>query len=180
MGFKMYTSGRVVFKNARPFSFMNIEIRKLEEADVPRIVVFLREFAAFEKLSEYCTVTEERLKTAIFGDEAFVEGLIACDDGKLVGYAIFFPHFSSFRGERGLYLEDIYVADTARGKGVGEAMLREIAVIAESRGYERIDFQVLKWNENAIKFYRKLGAVSNDDETHFKFSGDAFEKLFRP
>lgn len=156
---------------------MDIKIRKLAEGDLTQIVSFLREFAEFEKLSEYCTVTEDRLRQAMFGRQAFVEGLIAIGDGEAVGYAIFFPFFASFRGERGLYLEDIYITDKARGKGVGEMMLKEIAGLAKKRGFERIDFQVLDWNENAIKFYEKLGAVSNEDENHFKFSGDAFERL---
>jgi len=103
--------------------------------------------------------------------------LIAIDGENRVGYALFYPNFSSFRGERGLHLDDIYIRDEYRGTGVGETMLRDIAHIAASRGFERIDFQVLDWNTAAVKFYKKLGAVSNDEETHFKFAGEAFTAL---
>ena len=105
------------------------------------------------------------------------EGLIAFDGEQAIGYAIFYPNFATFRGQRGLYLEDIYIRDTYRGKGVGEAMLREIARFAAERGYERLDLLVLDWNTPAVNFYKKLGAVRDDDERHFKFTDDAFKKL---
>ncbi len=137
----------------------------------------MQEFAEYEKLSDYCTVTADRLNAAMFGDDAFVEGLIAADLELPIGYALFHPNFSSFRGERGMYLEDIFVKPDHRGSGIGLRMIKEIAGIAASRGYERIDFQVLDWNTPAINFYKKLGAVSNDDETHFKFADKAFRDL---
>jgi ribosomal protein S18 acetylase RimI-like enzyme len=90
---------------------------------------------------------------------------------------LFYPCFASFSGQMGLYLEDIYVKPSHRGQGVGEAMLRRLAQTARERACERIDFQVLDWNTPAIRFYEKLGAVRNDDERHFKFSGEAFERL---
>jgi len=102
---------------------------------------------------------------------------VALVDGKGVGYAFFFPNFASFRGQRGFYLEDIYIAESYRGKGVGEAMLRELARLAASRGYERIDFVVLDWNTSAIEFYKKLGAEMDRSERHFKFTDDAFRSL---
>lgn len=113
----------------------------------------------------------------MFGAEPVAEGLIAYDGETAVGYALYYANFSSFRGERGLHLDDIYVSSEYRGKGLGEAMLREIAREAASRGLERIDFNVLNWNTPAAEFYKKLGAVSNDEETHFKFAGNAFEQL---
>ena len=152
-------------------------IRKIQPEDISKVLVLLRELAAYEDLSSYCTVTEERLHTAMFGTNAMLEGLIAFDGETAVGYALYYPNFSSFRGERGFHLDDIYVTSVCRGQGVGEAMLKEIAREATSRGFERIDFQVLDWNTSAIEFYKKLGAVSNDEETHFKFAGEAFEQL---
>ncbi len=152
-------------------------IRKINPEDLSSVLTLLGELAAYEKLTEYCTVTEERLHKAMFGEDATLEGLIAFDGRTPIGYALYYPNFSSFRGERGFHLDDIYVNNAFRGKGIGEAMLKEIAREAASRGFERIDFHVLDWNTPSINFYKKLGAVSNDEETHFKFSGDAFNQL---
>ncbi len=159
---------------------MNLSIRKIRLEDLSAVVSMLREFAVFENLSEYCTVTEKRLHNAMFSDGSVVEGLIASDTEKPVAFAIFYPNFSSFRGERGMHLEDIYIRPEYRGKSLGETLLKEIACIASSRGFERIDFQVLDWNIQAIGFYEKLGAVRNDDDRHFKFSDTAFAKLSEP
>jgi ribosomal protein S18 acetylase RimI-like enzyme len=152
-------------------------IRKIEPADIPNVLSLLREFSVYENLQDYCTVTDERLRSALFSDHSVVEGLIAFDGNAAVGYALYYPNFSSFRGERGFHLDDIYVASDHRGKGIGKAMLKEIAREAASRGYERIDFHVLDWNTPAVEFYKGLGAVSNDEETHFKFAGEAVERL---
>lgn len=147
--------------------------------DLPAIVDLLREFAAFEDLSEYCTVTEERLHKAMFDDNSVVEGLLAFDSETPVAYALYYPNFSSFRGERGIHLDDIFIKDEYRKHGVGEALLKRIAQNAASRGFERIDFNVLEWNTPALKFYEKHGAVYYAEERHFKFSDTAFEKLAR-
>jgi ribosomal protein S18 acetylase RimI-like enzyme len=156
---------------------MQLSIRSLTRSDLPTVVSLIREFAAFENLSDWCEVNEERLGAAMCGDGAVAECLVAFDGQQAIGYAIFYPNFATFRGQRGLYLEDIYVNDGYRGKGVGEAMLREIARLAAARGYERIDFMVLDWNTSAVNFYKKLGAVRDEDERHFKFTDDAFKEL---
>lgn len=156
---------------------MDLKIRKTAREDVPAVIAMLREFAAYEKLEEYCTITEEKLTEAMFGNGFFVEGLIAFDGNTPIGYAVFYPYFATFRGERGLYLEDIYITDEYRGRGIGDAMLKELAKIAKSGGGERIDFQVLVWNTPAIKFYEKHGAERDHEERHFKFTGEAFERL---
>ncbi|MFM9904601.1 MAG: N-acetyltransferase family protein [Pyrinomonadaceae bacterium] len=156
---------------------MSITIRKIGEADLAAVVEMMREFAVYEKLAEYCTVTVERLQTAMFGETDLVEGLIALEDETPFGYALFYPNFSSFRGERGLYLEDIYIREQYRRHNLGMQMLQKIAFLAKRRGLERIDFQVLDWNTPAVNFYQKHGAEIRDDESHFKFAGAAFEKL---
>jgi len=156
---------------------MTFIVEKAELKDVSGIIDLMRALAEYENLSDYCEITEQKLKKAMFDDGAFVEGLIARDDESMIGYALFYPYFASFRGQRGFYLEDLYVDSRYRGQGVGEKILREIAKTAKSHGFERLDFQVLDWNEPAIKFYEKLGAESNPDESHFKFSGESFEKL---
>jgi ribosomal protein S18 acetylase RimI-like enzyme len=152
-------------------------IRDAEVSDVPAILSLLADFAAFENLSEFLTITEEDLREAMFSDGAFVEGLICEVEGDTAGFAIFYPRFSSFRGQRGYYLEDIYVDSAYRGRGFGEALLREIARKGKARGFERIDFQVLEWNFAAIEFYKVLGAVIEDEDKHLKFVDEAFERL---
>ena len=138
----------------------------------------IREFAAFENLSEFCEVTAESLTDALFGANACVEGLLAFSgDESAIGYALFYENYASFRGQRGFYLEDLYVKPAFRGRKIGEAFLKRIAEIAASRNFRRIDFLVLDWNEPAIKFYGKLGAVRDESERHFKFTDEAFEKL---
>jgi GNAT superfamily N-acetyltransferase len=156
---------------------MDIQIRKSTPDEVPAIVRLMRDFAEYEKLGDYCEITEKRLFEVMFGAEAFVEGLVAFYSNKPVAYAMFYPYFASFRGQCGYYLEDIFVAEDFRRNGLGEAMVRIIAKLARQRGFERIDFQVLEWNAPAVKFYEKLGAVRDDSERHFKFIDNSFESL---
>lgn len=156
---------------------MGTLIREAESGDVQAIISLLRDFAAYENLSEYLTISDDALYNAMFGAGSFVEGLICEAEGDTAGFAIFYPRFSSFRGQTGYYLEDIYIHDKYRGRGFGEAILREIARKAKDRGYERIDFQVLEWNSNAIEFYKSLGAVLDGEDKHYKFVDNAFERL---
>ena len=157
--------------------YMSINIRNIKENDLVAVLELMRSFAEYEDLAKYCTVTTERLHRAMFGEEGFVEGFIAFDDEAPIAYALFHPNFSSFRGEMGLYLEDIYVLAEYRRHQIGLQLLRKIASIAKQRGLERIDFLVLDWNTPAVNFYLKHGAEQNDGESHFKFAGDAFELL---
>ena len=156
---------------------MQITINSAAENDVSQIVELMREFAEYENLRDECEVTAEKLGAAMFGENSFVECLVAVSDSIIIGYAIFYPHFSSFRGQCGFYLEDIYIKQEFRGAKIGKQMLERIVQIGKPRGYGRIDFQVLEWNTPAVNFYKKLGAVTNEDERHFKFDGAAFENL---
>jgi ribosomal protein S18 acetylase RimI-like enzyme len=156
---------------------MSIEIRKAAEHDCPMIVALMRDFAEYEKLGKYFTLTEDKLSAVMFEDEAYVKGIVALDDEEIIAYALFYKSFASFRGQSGVYLEDIFIDSGYRGRGVGEAMLKKIAQMAKAKGAERIDFQVLDWNAPAINFYEKLGAESNIDESHFKFTDEAFDDL---
>lgn len=158
---------------------MSMEIRNATQLDCAGIVALMRDFAEYEKLGQYCTISEEKLSDVMFNDGAYVQGIVTLDNGKLIAYALFYKNFASFRGQRGIYLEDIFIDSNCRGMGVGEAMLKQIAQTAKSQGAERIDFQVLDWNAPAIGFYEKLGAVCNEDESHFKFSDEAFDELAR-
>jgi ribosomal protein S18 acetylase RimI-like enzyme len=154
-----------------------MNIRHAVGRDVPAIIKLMREFAEYENLLDFFEITEDRLSCALFDAEAFVNCLVAEIDKRIFAYAIFYPNFSTFRGQLGMYLEDIYISPEYRGEGTGEAILREVAKIAKNRGCERIDFQVLEWNEPAIAFYQKLGAVRDDTERHFKFTDSAFREL---
>lgn len=157
--------------------FMTFQIKNAAEENIPQIISLLHEFADYENLLDACEITEERLRVALFGEGKVAEAIVAFEDNVPIGYAIFYPNFATFRGQRGFYLEDIFIKKEYRGKGVGEAMIKYLAKEAKARGFERIDFMVLEWNTPAIKFYGKLGAHRDEEERHFKFTDEAFQKL---
>ena len=154
-----------------------LTVREAKSADLPAIALLIREFAEFEKLSEWCEVTETVLREAIFGEQKFVRALVAMDGIRYVGYALYFAVFKSFRGERSIFLEDLYVTPDVRGNGLGFVMLREVAKYAKEKGFTRLDWQALKWNEAAINFYKNLGAETDDENFDFRLRGAAFQKL---
>lgn len=154
---------------------MNILRATIEH--IPAILRMMREFAEFEKLDRQFEATQDRLAAALFGESSVAEALVAVDGTEFAGYAVFYPNFATFRGQRGFYLEDLYIRPEYRGRGLGESFLGEIARIGLARGYERIDFNVLDWNEPAIAFYKKLGAVHDPDDLHFKLTDEAFKAL---
>ncbi len=156
---------------------MNLTVRAAEERDVTAIAILIREFAEFEKLSAWCEVTEENLHEAIFGKKSFVKALVALCDGRYAGYALFYPSFKSFRGERSIFLEDLYVTPDLRGNGLGFVMLREVAKYAKEEGFARMDWQALKWNAPALKFYQSIGAEYDDENFDFRLRGKAFAQL---
>lgn len=156
---------------------MTISIRKVDADDLNKIVHLIRDFAVYENLSDYCEVDEARLFRAMFSKNAIAEGLIALDGETAAGYAMFYPAFSSFRGELGLHIEDLFVLEAFRGKCIGLSFIKEIARIARERGFVRLDLMVQQQNLSAVRFYEKLGAEANADERHLKFTGDAFIKL---
>lgn len=156
---------------------MNLTVRAAEARDVTGIAVLIREFAEFEKLSAWCEVTDDDLHAAIFGQQSFVQALVALSDGRYVGYALFYPTFRSFRGERSIFLEDLYVTPDLRGNGLGFVMLREVAKYAKEQGCFRMDWQALKWNAPAVKFYQSIGAESDDENFDFRLRGRAFSQL---
>lgn len=156
---------------------MKIEISFLLKAELPKLLLLIREFAEFEKLSEYFKVSENDLHEAIFGEKKFAHCLVAESENELFGYAIFFPVFKTFRGERSMYLEDLYVSPKMRGKGLGLKMLKEVARVAKEENCVRMDWQALKWNTPAVEFYKKLGASSDDGNLDFALRGADFDKL---
>ncbi|MGI9055547.1 MAG: GNAT family N-acetyltransferase [Pyrinomonadaceae bacterium] len=156
---------------------MNFQIETAKQEHIPAIVELMREFAEYENLLESLEITAEKLYKAVFGDGSFVECLIVTSNETPVGYALYYLNFSSFRGQTGVYLEDIYIKKDFRKYGIGELMIKQIARAGKAEGAQRMDFQVLDWNTSAINFYKKHGAVIDESERHFKFTDEAFEKL---
>ena len=156
-------------------------IRAATAADVPIILRFVRELAAFEREPEAVEATEASLHEALFGPQPAAEAVIAGDPGAFggepLGFALFFHNFSTWTGRRGLYLEDLYVTPAARGRGVGKALLRHLAGVAVDRGCARFEWSVLDWNADAIAFYRSVGAVGMDEWTVQRMSGGALVRL---
>ena len=154
-----------------------IEIRAATPDDVPLIFALIGELAEYEKLSHEVVATEQQIRTALFGARAVAEVVIASLDGAPVGFALFFPNYSTFLGRPGLYLEDLFVRPEARGFGAGRELLEYLARLAVERGWGRLEWRVLDWNEPSIAFYRKLGAEPLEDWTVFRVTGQALKKL---
>ena len=148
-----------------------MKFRFAERADCPLILSLIKKLAEYERLENEVSATEELLAEWIF-DKRAVEVMFAVVDGKEVGQAIFFPNFSTFQGRSGLYLEDLFVLPEYRGRGIGKAMLRELARIAVERGYGRVEWICLDWNKPSIDFYKSIGAKPLDEWTVFRLSGD--------
>ena len=154
-----------------------IDIRPATPDDVPVILRFVHELAAFECEPDAVKATEAMLTAALFGAHPAAEAVIAESDSVAVGHAIFFHNFSTWEGKRGLYLEDLYVTPSARGGGIGRAMLRHLARLAVERDCARFEWSVLNWNEGAIALYRSLGAKGLDDWTIQRLDDDALRRL---
>jgi GNAT superfamily N-acetyltransferase len=149
-------------------------IRPAAPADVPTIRALIAALADYEREPEAAKATDEQLHTALFGENPAVFALIAEDAaGAAVGFALYFLNFSTWNGTHGIYLEDLFVLPEARGGGYGSALLRELARIAVERGYSRVEWSVLDWNEPSIGFYKSLGAVPMDEWTTMRLTGDA-------
>lgn len=155
------------------------EIRPATEADVALILTLIRELAEFERLSHEVVGNETLLREHLFGTRPTAEVLLAFvrANGEPAGIALFFQNFSTFLTRPGIYLEDLYVRPPHRGRGLGKALLRRIARLAVSRGCGRFEWAVLDWNENAIGFYKKLGARLLDDWRICRVTGEALQTL---
>jgi GNAT superfamily N-acetyltransferase len=154
-------------------------IRPTEAADVPIIAELIRGLARFEKMEDEVTMTEERLAENLFGQRRYAETLLAEEDGTSVGFALFFHNFSTFLGLPGVYLEDLFVVPEHRGRGIGRALLRQLARVARDRGCGRLEWSVLDWNRDAIGFYERLGARPNSEWTVYRLTGEALSALGR-
>jgi GNAT superfamily N-acetyltransferase len=155
-------------------------IRTATVADVPVIHSMVRELAEYEKALEEVRATEEQLREALFGERPAAFAHIAeSADGEPVGFALWFLNFSTWRGVHGIYLEDLYVRPQARGGGHGKALLGELARICAERGYERLEWAVLNWNQPSIDFYEALGARAQDEWTVYRLTDGALAELGR-
>jgi GNAT superfamily N-acetyltransferase len=155
-------------------------IRTATPADVPVIHTLIRELAEYEKALDEARATEEQLHEALFGERAAAFAHVVEEDGgEIVGFALWFLNFSTWRGVHGIYLEDLYVRPQARGAGYGKALLRELARICVERGYERLEWSVLNWNRLAIDFYEALGARPQDEWTVYRLTDAALAQFGR-
>ncbi len=154
-----------------------VAVRSATPEDIPTILGLLRELAAYEGKLDCVRIDESLLAEHAFSERACIEVLLGLLDGNAVSYAIFFPHFGSFRGRPWLYLEDIYVQPGARGAGVGRAMMAHMAGLTLRRGWAGMAWSVLDWNESALTFYRGLGATKANGHVSMDLTGDALLKL---
>lgn len=151
-------------------------IRTASVEECGRILQMIRALARYEKMEDQVVATEDLLREWIF-EKKKAEVLFATEDGREVGFALFFHHFSTFLGRAGIYLEDLYVMPEYRGKGHGKALLKRLAQITLERDCGRLDWQCLDWNERSIAFYRSLGAEALDDWTGYRLSGKTLEEI---
>ena len=151
-----------------------MSVRPIRPDDVPAVVGLVRELAEYEKALDEVRLTEQQLTAALFGDSPKLFGHVAtAGNGDVVGMALWFLNFSTWRGTHGIYLEDLYVQPQHRGSGLGHELLRTLADLCVQRGYDRLEWSVLDWNTPSIEFYESAGAVPMDEWTVFRLTDDA-------
>lgn len=156
----------------------NLVLRYADEKDIPFILSFIKELAAYEKMLPEVIATEELLKEWLFEKE-IAEVLLGECEGTAVGFALFFHNFSTFLGRGGIYLEDLYVKPEFRGRGFGKEFLKALAKIALERGCGRLEWSCLDWNKPSIDFYLSLGAEPMSDWTIYRLTGDTLKAMAR-
>jgi GNAT superfamily N-acetyltransferase len=152
-------------------------LRPAEPRDVPAIVGLIRELAVYERLEHMMQATPEKLHPHLFGARPVAEAVVAEIDGSVVGFALFFTNFSTFLAQPGLYLEDLYVQPAHRRTGLGQALLKHLGSLAVQRGCGRFEWSVLDWNEDAIRFYERMGATVMSDWRICRVTGEALERF---
>ena len=146
-------------------------------ADVPLILELIRELADYERMADQVVATEADIARALFGERPCAEAVIARVGAEAAGFALFFQSFSTFVGRPGLYLEDLYVRPSHRGRGIGRGLLAHLASLAVERDCGRFEWSVLDWNELAISSYRRAGAVPMDEWTVYRLAGEPLRAL---
>lgn len=152
-------------------------LRAAEPRDVPAIVGLIGELAEFEHLTHLMVATPEALAPHLFGERPAAQAWVAEVEGRVVGFALCFVNFSTFLAKPGLYLEDLYIQPAYRSLGIGKALLTLLAAVAVERGYGRFEWCVLDWNQNAIRFYEKMGATMLPEWRLCRVTGDALAKF---
>jgi len=155
---------------------MKITIRSAEASDTPVLMRLIRELAAFENMEHLVEASEADIRREGFGPKPHFEAVLAERDGEALGFALFFHNFSTFMGKPGLYVEDLFVSEAARGTGLGRMLLAHLAGIALARGCPRLELSVLHWNP-ARAFYEKMGLAQNADWLPYRVSGEALRAL---
>jgi GNAT superfamily N-acetyltransferase len=150
-----------------------MSVRPVRPEDVPAVVGLVRELADYEKALHEVQLTEEQLTGVLFGESPALFGHVAEQDGVVVGIALWFLNFSTWRGTHGIYLEDLYVQPQQRGRGIGKELLRTLAEVCVERGYARLEWSVLDWNTPSIDFYKAAGAIPMDEWTVFRLTDEA-------
>ncbi|MGE5302314.1 MAG: N-acetyltransferase family protein, partial [Alphaproteobacteria bacterium] len=153
------------------------EIRPATEADAPVILSFIKQLARYEKLSHEVVATEASIRETLFGMRRVAEVAIGFLNRKPVGFVLFFHNYSTFLGQPGLYIEDLFVDEGHRRRGFGRSLLLYVARLAQERQCGRLEWSVLDWNEPAIEFYKKLGALPMSDWTVYRITGDSLRRL---
>ena len=159
-----------------------MSVRRIRPDDVPAVVGLVRELAEYEKAAHEVRLTEAQLHESLFGAAPALFGHVATADdgvtpGTVVGTALWFLNFSTWRGTHGIYLEDLYVQPAHRGTGLGRELLRTLAEVCVERGYSRLEWSVLDWNTPSIDFYKAAGAVAMDEWTVFRLTDDALRSF---
>lgn len=154
----------------------NFTIRQAERKDCAKILSFIKALAEYENMLDEVVADEALLEEWIF-DKQKAEVIFAVENGKEVGFALFFHNFSTFLGRAGIYLEDLFVLPECRGKGYGKALLKKLAAIAVERGCGRLEWSCLDWNQPSIDFYLSLGAKRMDDWTTYRMAGEALKEF---
>ncbi|QQN63037.1 GNAT family N-acetyltransferase [Bradyrhizobium diazoefficiens] len=156
---------------------MSVNIRRARASEAGLVLDFVRELAEYEKLSHEVEATEAMIADALFGSDPRLFCAIAEWNGEPVGFAVWFLNFSTFSGRHGIYLEDLYVRPSHRGRGLGKALLIHLAKECVDNGWSRLQWALLDWNGPSIAFYKSLGAVMLDDWTLCRVSGSALTRL---
>ena len=156
---------------------MPVVIRPATAADVPLIRTLIEGLADYERLRHDCQATDEQLQASLFGDRPYAEVVIAEWEGAVAGFALFFHNYSTFLARPGIYLEDLFVQPDFRGRGIGTALLSHLAQLAVARDCGRLEWSVLDWNVDAIRFYERLGARPQSEWTVHRVTGEALDRL---
>jgi GNAT superfamily N-acetyltransferase len=156
-----------------------IALREATPADVPVILQLIRGLAEYERLAHECVATEAALTRTLFGERPAAEVVLAFTDERPAGFALFFHNYSTFLAKQGIYLEDLFVFPEFRGRGIGKKLLQRLAQLAVERDCGRLEWSVLDWNQDAIRFYESLGAKAMDEWTVYRVTGEALTTLAR-